>query len=278
MIARVHADGGRLKYVALHLDPGEHSKRVWVPITPNAAQGDDSLLIALMLCVLTLQTTVGALIADARLLCSLVASRLTEDKQDTELQPMAQHIADTLERVGENLLRLIEQPTVGDDVTLDTEYIIAEPTNTIFESGESPVRDDGDGRRTALQSLLGQPLDQDITDAEFTITPHQIRAGRVLAGLTTRELAERAQLSTTATSQLLTGKTTTPHRKTLKSLESALRDGGVDFGRDGWTRHQCDQTGEHDESITAALKQHAALSAAIVLSHELVLVLNAGKS
>ena len=73
------------------------------------------------------------------------------------------------------------------------------------------------------------------------LTVSQIRAARALTRLGLRELARETDLSTTALSDIETGKTSNPRRATLDALQSALEAHGVEFGANGWIRHESDR-------------------------------------
>ena len=61
------------------------------------------------------------------------------------------------------------------------------------------------------------------------ITPTLSRAARVLLGWRQEELAKRSEVSLTAIRQFEGNKTATPHRTTLKALQQAFEDAGVEF-------------------------------------------------
>ena len=61
------------------------------------------------------------------------------------------------------------------------------------------------------------------------ITPTLCRAARVLLDWRQEVLAERSEVSLTAIRRFERGKTATPHRTTLKALQSALEDAGIEF-------------------------------------------------
>ena len=280
MIARVYTDSGQRRYVALHLDPSGHAKRVWVPITRETVADDGSLLMALLLCVLTLQASIGALLSDARKLCGLAEKRSPTNEQHRELQTVAQYVADTLEREGENLLRLVEQPTTDDQVALDLEYAVVETTDPLVELDNLLNLGENSHLLTILQAMLGQPAGrsspetpQSVLRDDRLITRHQLRAGRVLSGLTVRGLAERAGLTSSAVNQIETGKTDSPRENTLKSLESALRDADIEFVRGGWVRHRSDRKDADDSIDIECIQLRGTLDAARELTHRLTLVL-----
>lgn len=266
MIARVYRDCGHLGYVALYLDPDARGRRVWVPIVADTAKDDDSLLMAFLLCVLTLQASIGSLLTDVRKLCALMSNRADTDRSHREMQTAVEYIADSLEREGENLLRLIEQPTADDEVELDTAYVVVEPMDGYTEPGDLLRLASRGYERVILRTLFGRPPgraspDDDkpcpgeasVMDDEFLITRHQFRAGRILSGLSIRDLAERAGLSPTAINQIATGKTQRPHKKTLQSLATVLRGMGVEFFRGGWVRHRSDLA--HERRAVSAVHE-----------------------
>ena len=78
------------------------------------------------------------------------------------------------------------------------------------------------------------------TLSQSTLTANQLRAGRAIAQLRIRELAEASGVSATAISHLETGYTQTPHRATVVALRAALTAHGVAFALGGWTRHIAD--------------------------------------
>ena len=75
----------------------------------------------------------------------------------------------------------------------------------------------------------------------MTITKNQLKAGRALAGLGIRSLAEMTGHSPTSISLIETGKTRRPRAETLETLERVLTEQGVQFHRGGWARHRDDQ-------------------------------------
>ena len=60
------------------------------------------------------------------------------------------------------------------------------------------------------------------------ITPNVCRAARHLLGWRQEELAERSEVGVTTIRRFERGKTT-PHRATLKALENALEEAGIEF-------------------------------------------------
>ena len=66
------------------------------------------------------------------------------------------------------------------------------------------------------------------------ITPTLCRAARVLLGWKQDDLAERSDVGLSAIRQFEGGKTTSPHRTTLKALQTTFEDAGIEFlTRDG---------------------------------------------
>ena len=66
------------------------------------------------------------------------------------------------------------------------------------------------------------------------ITPTLCRAARVLLGWRQEKLAELSDVGLTAIRRFETGKTTSPHRTTLKALQTTFEDAGIEFlTRDG---------------------------------------------
>ncbi len=83
---------------------------------------------------------------------------------------------------------------------------------------------------------------------KWTITTGQLRAGRILARLGFRALADLAELSTTAICQIENGHTTRPHRSTLEKLEATLTAHGVEFMPGGWVRLATDADHAFEDS------------------------------
>ena len=61
------------------------------------------------------------------------------------------------------------------------------------------------------------------------ITPTLCRAARVLLGWKQDDLAERSDVGLSAIRQFEGGKTTSPHRTTLKALQTTFEDAGIAF-------------------------------------------------
>ena len=58
------------------------------------------------------------------------------------------------------------------------------------------------------------------------MTGHEIRVKREALGLTIQELSSRAGISFVALQRIESGKTTKPHKLSMKAIESALADAG----------------------------------------------------
>ena len=71
----------------------------------------------------------------------------------------------------------------------------------------------------------------------WPITRNQLKAGRLLAGLGIRDLAELASISSTAINLIETGRTESPRVQTLIALKTALQQVGIEFLGGGWVRH-----------------------------------------
>ena len=78
-----------------------------------------------------------------------------------------------------------------------------------------------------------------VNENSWPITRNQLKAGRLLAGLGIRDLAELAKISSTAINLIETGRTEAPRVQTLLALKNALQQSGVEFLGGGWVRH-CD--------------------------------------
>ena len=61
------------------------------------------------------------------------------------------------------------------------------------------------------------------------ITPTLSRAARVLLGWKQDDLAEHSGVGLSAIRQFEGNKTATPHRTTLKALQQAFEDAGIEF-------------------------------------------------
>ena len=61
------------------------------------------------------------------------------------------------------------------------------------------------------------------------ITPTLCRAARVLLGWRQEKLAELSDVGLTAIRRFETGKTTSPHRTTLKALQTTFEEAGIAF-------------------------------------------------
>lgn len=71
----------------------------------------------------------------------------------------------------------------------------------------------------------------------------QIRAGRILAGMSLRELAESANVSGATISKLEQGRTRNPRNVTVHALRDALARKGIEFAPGGWVRIRPDDAG-----------------------------------
>ena len=76
-----------------------------------------------------------------------------------------------------------------------------------------------------------------VNENSWPITRNQLKAGRLLAGLGIRDLAEMARISSTAINLIETGRTEAPRVQTLLALKTALQQAGVEFNGGGWVRH-----------------------------------------
>ena len=66
------------------------------------------------------------------------------------------------------------------------------------------------------------------------ITPNLCRAARHLLGWKQEDLAERSDLAVNTIRQFEGGKTSAPHRTTLKTIQASFESAGVEFiTRDG---------------------------------------------
>ena len=74
----------------------------------------------------------------------------------------------------------------------------------------------------------------------MNMTANQLRAGRVLAGLSLRDIAKAAGLSVTAIAKLETGTTRRPRISTLQALQTILESHDIEFAPCGWVRHRGD--------------------------------------
>lgn len=78
-----------------------------------------------------------------------------------------------------------------------------------------------------------------VDESSWPITKNQLKAGRLLAGLGIRDLAEMSRISATAINMIETGRTESPRVQTLIALKNALQQSGIEFMGGGWVRH-CD--------------------------------------
>ena len=91
-----------------------------------------------------------------------------------------------------------------------------------------------------------------MTPTPWLITRRQLLAGRRLAGLGVRQLADLAKMSPTALSHIETGHTRQPQRPTLEALALALIARDIQFAPGGWVRHAADQAHPGADFMRAA--------------------------
>ncbi len=97
------------------------------------------------------------------------------------------------------------------------------------------------------------------TQNEWSITRKQLLAGRIVAGLSVRELARFAGYSSTTIHQLETGKTKAPRARTVEAVKTVLEARGVEFSHGGWVRtindreHECGVMSEPQHAHASAL-------------------------
>ena len=74
----------------------------------------------------------------------------------------------------------------------------------------------------------------------WPVTRHQLRAGRILAGLRVRQFAQMVGMSCTTINQIEKGHTKSPLRRTVVSLRDALQSTDIEFAPGGWVRLRSD--------------------------------------
>lgn len=96
------------------------------------------------------------------------------------------------------------------------------------------------GLHCEVVRLLDEPTDRDpvsVADLRSACpSPHQVRAGRVLAGLGLRDLAARTGLAFSTIQAIETGSTRRPRAATLEAVRAVLVAAGVEFDGAGWVR------------------------------------------
>ncbi len=127
MIAQIDGYEGRPEFVALHPDPRTQARAVWVPVRGDRGNaGEESAMAAVRLCLDEVNALLGPVLEAARKVHRLADVRgrnLSADEKQL-LLALSQHVTETLDRVGVNLLRLIDEPTADDDVEMDAKYVV----------------------------------------------------------------------------------------------------------------------------------------------------------
>lgn len=103
----------------------------------------------------------------------------------------------------------------------------------------------------------------------WPITRNQLKAGRLLAGLGIRDLAEMARISSTAINLIETGRTEAPRVQTLLALKNALQQSGVEFLGGGWVRH-CDDLSNGNPNNNGKNRDRAKLERTLLLALRLI--------
>lgn len=221
MIAVVKRPDGRTAFVALHLCPLSLPAKRWRPIRAEGDVNEDSAIDAARLCVAALRAVLGPLVGLSLALhrdcCEVepAAARLDTEAHARRIA-MSLTLSRELVRAWGNLRRLLDEPTEDDNVTLE---VAAAPLL------DGPTEHTDDDERAHERA-----------DAP-TLTAHQLRAGRVLAGLGIRDMAIAAGISATAVSLIERGHTKAPQQTTQEALKTALEKRGIEFAPGGWVRH-----------------------------------------
>ncbi|MCG8420074.1 MAG: hypothetical protein MJE77_19265 [Proteobacteria bacterium] len=123
MIARIHGYRDLTEYVALHID--EHNRDVWVPIRGDRGRsGEQEEIIAARICVTDLQKQIEPLVERSMHLYRLcdIRGREFTAMEKSQIFGSASSLATKLDRAGANLSRLLDQPTVDDNIDIDAAY------------------------------------------------------------------------------------------------------------------------------------------------------------
>lgn len=111
-----------------------------------------------------------------------------------------------------------------------------------------------------------------VNENSWPITRNQLKAGRLLAGLGIRDLANMAKISSTAINLIETGRTEAPRVQTLLALKNALQQSGVEFLGGGWVRH-CDDLkngNPNNNNNSGKTRDRAQLERTLLLALQLI--------
>lgn len=109
-----------------------------------------------------------------------------------------------------------------------------------------------------------------VNENSWPITRNQLKAGRLLAGLGIRDLAELAKISSTAINLIETGRTEAPRVQTLLALKNALQQSGVEFLGGGWVRHCNDLSNGNPDKNNGKNRDRAQLERTLLLALRLI--------